>query len=353
MAYQIRRLVLSAAGILAAASTPHHTLGQVSGQHERIRPVVREPEYPVITRPTEDSRQRIVLPSEAPEYCDDPSMRSGGAVGQVPLELRRLPEGYVLANRAVHIERQGAWYVVNVKPAKDLPDAPPLRILPNSQLALLETVLEHNPASSDFNLTGRVTEFNGSNYVLIDNLTQGSPARPRPLERPGGGAALPGTPSTQPAGPGETQTGPAREPTPEEVVQQLMRSKPRRALVIPPQIPFAPAATQPTEVPLPVNPQRGRAKGRWAEDTNLVDRPGRLISTDGEWSFAFEDLSYCPQEKPVRLLPNQLLEIAIQLSGGGTRSVVLIISGEIAVHKGTDYLLLRKAMVRRDLGNFR
>jgi hypothetical protein len=53
------------------------------------------------------------------------------------------------------------------------------------------------------------------------------------------------------------------------------------------------------------------------------------------------------------VLPSQLLELAITLSKGGAGGVVLVISGEVTVHKGIDYLLLRKVIVRRDLGNFR
>ena len=56
---------------------------------------------------------------------------------------------------------------------------------------------------------------------------------------------------------------------------------------------------------------------------------------------------------PIRLLPNRLLETALAISGAGTRSVVFIVSGEVMEYKGMNYLLLRKVLVRRDLGNFR
>ena len=41
------------------------------------------------------------------------------------------------------------------------------------------------------------------------------------------------------------------------------------------------------------------------------------------------------------------------VSGGGTRGVVFVVSGEITDYHGSNYLLLRKVLVRRDMGNFR
>jgi hypothetical protein len=85
----------------------------------------------------------------------------------------------------------------------------------------------------------------------------------------------------------------------------------------------------------------------------LIDRPGRIIPGDTWWTFAFEDLGTEPDVEPVRLLPNRQLEAAIAQSGAGTEATVFVISGEITVYKGVNYLLLRKVLVRRDLGNFR
>jgi hypothetical protein len=321
--------------------------GQIPSQHPRIKPVPREPEYFDTERVPEPRRQNTVLPSDAPEYGQPESERSGSVIGKVTPELRRLPEGYVVGNRSARIERQGNWYVATLAPVQGLPDAPPLRILPNSQVGLLDAVLKDTTREPVFLVTGRVTEFHATNYVLIESLLEGAPTRPRPPQfeltaEPGpGGVRL--QVSSAPA------TTPGAEPTAEEVLRQLMQNRPSRS-PIPPQPSATAAATQPGA---PLAGAIERKGPRWTEDTSLMDQPGRILPGDDGWSFAFEDSSLSPQLAPVRLLPNQLLETAIHLSGGGTRSVVLIISGDVTVYKGVEYLLLRKVLVRRDTGNFR
>jgi hypothetical protein len=220
-----------------------------------------------------------------------------------------------------------------------------MRVLPNSQLGLLEMVLNNTTREPVFLVTGRVTEFDGTNYLLIESLLEGSPSRPRTPQyelqaEPGpGGVRLQVT--TRPA----TATG--SEPTAEEVLKQLMQNRPSRPLVMPP----SPAATQPSRAPLGAAERKGP---RWTEDTSLMDQPGRIIPGESWWSFAFEDLSEEPQTPPVRLLPSQLLETAIHLSGGGAKNgMVLIVSGDITVYKGVEYMMLRKVLLRRDIGNFR
>ena len=92
----------------------------------------------------------------------------------------------------------------------------------------------------------------------------------------------------------------------------------------------------------------------WPEGTFLVDQLGRVVpSSEGWWSLAWEDRGELAGRKPVRMLPNRLLETAIALSGGGTHGVVFIVSGEVTEYKGVNYLLVRKVLVRRDLGNLR
>ena len=92
---------------------------------------------------------------------------------------------------------------------------------------------------------------------------------------------------------------------------------------------------------------------RWPEETMLMDRLGRVVPGDPWWSLAFEDRGTGVEEKPVRLLQNRLLENALAISGTGTKARVILVSGETTEYKGTNYLLLRKVLARRDMGNFR
>ena len=89
------------------------------------------------------------------------------------------------------------------------------------------------------------------------------------------------------------------------------------------------------------------------EGAMVVDRVGRVIPGEPWWSLVFEDQGTHPKDKPMPLLPNQLLETAIALTSGGTEGVVLVVSGEATLHNEDNYLLLRKVLIRRDLGNIR
>lgn len=318
-----------AAGALAQATRP---------AGPRIAPVPRTPEYPQTDRVPDDSPRVLVLPSEPGEFGDERADRSGGVIARIVPEPRRLPDGYIVANRPGRIEREGDRVMVYLDPVEGLPDAQPMQALPNSRLGLLETVLARDDRPDRrFAITGRVTEFHGRNYILLENVTERTPrpapsaaAAPEPQQPEGE------TPATQPVEP--------REPTAEEVVEQLLRARPRRSLVIPSQ----PTATAPADDTSAAESPEG-----WTEDTLIVDRPGRVLPNEPWWTFSFEDLSATPKDRPIRILPNQLLEQAIALSGGGERSRVLIVSGEITVHNKTHYLLLRKVIAQRDLGNFR
>ncbi|MCK4658945.1 MAG: hypothetical protein KAV82_05430 [Phycisphaerae bacterium] len=83
----------------------------------------------------------------------------------------------------------------------------------------------------------------------------------------------------------------------------------------------------------------------------LVDRVGR-VTKDGDWYvFVFEGYSESHPEPPMKLLPNQLLERMALEAEGTADSPTFIISGEVTEFKSENYLLLRKLLRRRNLGN--
>ena len=313
-----------------------------------------EPDYAHARRVPDDllegpRRQVIILPREPSEVGDtgepaaDAVDRSGGVVAKVPAEAHRLPEGYVIGSRPGSVERQGKWMIAHLARREGMPDSPPLRILPNMQLAMLEAILAEVPGSSEFLLTGRITEFQGVDYLLLEHLAQ---SLPPPLteaaESAKPAASLPAAVS------GKSPAG--GEPSPEEIVRQLMKTEPQRALVLPSR----PADKSQTASSPAAAESAGQEPTGWPEGTFLIDRAGRVVPAgDDWWSLAWEDRGEQARQKPVRLLPNRLLESALALSGSGMRGVVFIVSGEVTEYKGTNYFLLRKVLLRRDLGNLR
>ncbi len=322
-------------------------------------------------------RQTLVLPSE-PRESDEAPEGSGGVMAKLTPESQRLPEGYVIGARPARIQRDGEWHVAYLVPQEGLPETPPLRLLPNQYLEMIETVLAEAGAASQFLTTGRVTEFQGVNYLLVEHVAQLPPpvagiqsATAKPASD--GQGVRNGSASSPPAvdnraAPQASRPATDREPSAEEVIRQLMQTEPARALVLPRDRTGQTATSAPVEesktatAPAPLTPasvelaagDAAREAVAWSESTWLIDQLGRVVPAGGTWwSLAFENRGQEASRKPVRLLPSRLLETAIALSGGGTRGVVFSVTGEITTYRGQNYLLIRKVVVRRDMGNFR
>lgn len=326
-----------------------------------VAPARRAPEYAATARVPESLLNQqagsvIVLPSEPGEADEDRAQLSGGALARLQPEPQRLPEGYLVARRPARLERQEDGWVVHLAPVEKLPDVPPLSVLPNRRLEVLESVLGEMKELPRFQVTGRVTEFRGRNYFLIENLAEITTHATKAPEVPE--SAVETAPAVQPSGTGPA-TEPGREPTAEEIVKQLMESRPLRPVMAP--NPSPPAGTQASPEVTPGDAAAGaggleeafKNQTRWREDTLLSDRLARIVPGDPGYMLAFEDAGRHPQDRPIRVLPNRLLETALALTGAGTRSVVLVVSGEVTAYRGTNYLLLRKVLVRRDYGNLR
>jgi len=353
-------------------------------------------------------RQVIALPTEPREYGDDRMIRSSGVLGKLPPDARRLPEGYIVAGRQMSVESSADWTLchmgdeqilklslteagpwlgdldaarlpgglVRACQSKDVTLAPEsrvvveepgrrwriddgrrvllvekdregvllrtamtLRLLPNKRLAMLEAVLAGADRTPSFVFTGRVTEFQANNYMLIEHLAE-------VIEVPLEGPAPPAGEQTSPPE-AQEPAAPADEPRAEDIIKQLLESKPRRAVPLPQNLPVVPPEDAPSEG------AEGRQGQAWPEETMIVDRPGRVVPSEKWWTFAFEDKGRQAGRRPIRVLPNRMLENAIALTGDQSMGVVLLVSGEVTEYRGTNYLLLRKVLVQRDWGNLR
>ncbi len=89
------------------------------------------------------------------------------------------------------------------------------------------------------------------------------------------------------------------------------------------------------------------------DGTILVDRVGRLVRESDWWTFTFETGGDGQAEPPIRLLPSRLLERMEIESTGGTDRVQFLVSGEVTTFRSMSFLLLRKVLRKRNLGNLR
>jgi hypothetical protein len=293
----------------------------------------REPDYPRATRVPVDvldppRAEAIILPSEPAESVSQISGSPAGLIGNVEPGVRLLPDGYAIANRPATFLAEQPWAVLDLERVEGLPDAGPLRILPNRQLMLLERVVSTGRGPDKLLVTGRVTEFLGRNYILLEQVV--APSQARGVESPTGPAA------------NLTASRPAQPPSAEEIIEQLMREAPGSALR---------AAEVATRSARPSATEG--TKGVEPEGTLVPETPGRLVPAGGTWTFVRESKGDRPSSAVYNLLPNRLLEVMVSSSRGGTRPVVFKISGELTEYRGQNHLLVRKVLIQRDMGNLR
>lgn len=147
----------------------------------------------------------------------------------------------------------------------------------------------------------------------------------------------------------QPQTKPADQPpgppTQEEVLRAFEQDRPKNAPLSPVDVSVAtPGGKE--------DPAAKRPRARYPDGYMLTDRAGR-ITRDGQWYvFSFESTSTAFEEPPVKLLPNLMLErAAFEIQG--SPNLVFVVSGEITDFNGENYMLMRKLMRRKDLGNIR
>jgi hypothetical protein len=129
----------------------------------------------------------------------------------------------------------------------------------------------------------------------------------------------------------------------EEVLKAFQKERPT-------QVPITPSGGPEELAPLEGAAPAGAGR-RLPDGFFLVDRVGRAVKEGGWYVFVFEGYNESHPEPPMRLLPNQLLERMVTESGGATNSTVFIVSGEVTEFQNENYLLLRKLLRRRSLGN--
>ncbi len=56
-------------------------------------------------------------------------------------------------------------------------------------------------------------------------------------------------------------------------------------------------------------------------------------------------------ERPIRLLPDRLLETMEATSVGGTRPMMFTVIGRVTEYRGMNYLLVENVTIKRDHGN--
>lgn len=155
------------------------------------------------------------------------------------------------------------------------------------------------------------------------------------------------TATDTPAQPQATEAVPTpRQPSPEDIIRQFQEQRPQVVPVLP--------SGQEDETALRAEHDESfadRRAARLPDGAMLVDRAGRVVREGEWWNFVFESDSEGYPEPPMKLLPNQALERMVRESRGGLDPVVFVVTGEVTDFRGDNYLLPRKVLRKRDLGN--
>ena len=143
------------------------------------------------------------------------------------------------------------------------------------------------------------------------------------------------------------QTDHPSDESQEDVLQQLLDDGSTKPLIMTPDIPDAPTAPAVKPVDPPAKPPL-----TVRENDFLVNRLGRLVTDDkGRLLFAYEADAANLSEPPLILLPCRTLELT-EKQLAKKPDARFIVTGEITVYKGQAYLLLRKANLDYDMGQF-
>lgn len=147
-----------------------------------------------------------------------------------------------------------------------------------------------------------------------------------------------------------TQTTRPTPPSAEQVLKGVLESGPQQEPLLPVE-PGQPRQAVPADKPL--NPiaaeqeQQGLLPDGWP-----LKKTGRLVYDGTWWTLVPEGTGQSAEpERPIRLLPSSWLEKMEAASVGGTRSMLFSVTGQVTQYRGTNYLLVLNAMVRREQGN--
>jgi len=262
--------------------------------------------------------------------------------GMIEAGAKLWPEGARLIGRTGRLVLDDAWWTFAMEPEGG---AAPLRLLPNATLEAM--VRSDAPGGARrYVISGEMTVFEGENYLLPRYATGAMGGGPGPA------AVSPSTAKSKKetvagadsAARGDVRTkGPvASDASAEDVLALLAAQQPGQSLIATTQEPVG-------------EDVRTLAAGQAVlmDGTPLVKRPGRIVRDGRWWTFVLESEHSEYPEPPLRLLPNQNMELMVHAVQRNKNGVVFIVSGEVSAYGGENYLLARAVLQRSDLGNLR
>ncbi|NIA21872.1 MAG: hypothetical protein GWP05_07915 [Anaerolineaceae bacterium] len=191
---------------------------------------------------------------------------------------------------------------------------------PTKSLQRVEDLSDHGRRKVRFIVSGLVCRYRGRNYLLLDSERLPQVVGPEPeAAADKSQAEQPGKSETK----ATTNTPVARKR--DLPPQQIERDIPGRVkMILPPAGP----------------PREGGRSSLLRQDKRLVDREGRIFRSNRQTYFVFDN-----GDKPIVLLPNEMLERMEDMADFGWRQMRFRVSGAATEYRGRNYLLMSKMLV--------
>ncbi len=286
------------------------------------------------TRPTEPSAAEN-LDSLLLDRPDPPLILPNGAEPDAEPAPKLPAEGSEVSDEPARLVRDEeiGWWVLTF----DDPDVSSRRVLPNRYLRSLEEILAQQ-GDARFAVSGVTTVAGANAYLLIRSATE-LKDKPRPTTRPTTAPTEQTAPDSQPADATDTGT----------LIDLMRQDEPGKPILEAGQ-PAHDMSQTPSVAPVDAAPIASARPGL------IVDRVVRVVPDgDSGWWLANFEADNNLREPPLRLLPCRLTA-RVQASErkrdwrdppGRYRA-----TGEVTRYKGRRYLLPRKLIPIRDMGQF-
>ncbi|MBI1826114.1 MAG: hypothetical protein HY287_04385 [Planctomycetes bacterium] len=252
---------------------------------------------------------------------------------QQPEAHKLAPESFPSVDHYGSILPSGAMWVFQDR------DAPAVKykLLPN---AALEVAVHTNDAGRDpitYKVSGEFTVFENENFLLLRSVMRASRGTPDESEKSAG--ANPDSKGTPTSAPNAGNSPSRPDESAEDVLRRMHELEPVAGIV------SSPSANS--------REARGSAGGRGLllDGSFVASRPGRLIKQDDWWILNPEPAHSDTIDASLRVLPGRGLETMTQAARKSSNNQVFIVSGEVTLFEGQNYLLPRSVIRRINYEN--
>ena len=265
-------------------------------------------------------------------------LAAGTGFGAQPAARKPLPETAVLDRvdgRIQHVDANDIWLFELAQEVKTpdyrLPAGTRFVLLPSATLGRLIADVNERSAPR-YRLSARVTRFRGQNYLFPTYYLPLSKFKDEKSPEDGGPKTEGGRSPNQRSEIEDRKSEGPEFAIPPEVLEQLKKERPLRG---PRRSPEAEKKTAP-EIP----------------DRVLVDCVGRIESRQGGYIFVPYALGWNVSNIQYELLPCTTLEEVLQTQRRALDPIRFNVAGLVTEFKGKKYLLLQRAVVVYNYGNF-